>query len=93
LILPAAAIGWDPLGWVHDMECYRDLLRADWFQPIRPFWVRYHLDWVVAGLLLLLLLLLGRALLRRRRFRRRAPDGRRSRKLSQIGRASCRERV
>ncbi len=82
MILPAVTIGWDPLGWVHDMEWYRELLRADWFQPIRPVWVRYHLDWVAAGLLLLILVLVMRALWRRRRFRRRAPDGRRSRKLS-----------
>jgi len=50
-------LGWDPLGWVHDMDWYREMLRADWFQSIRPYWLRYHLDWVAAVFVLLILVL------------------------------------
>ncbi|MBW1810237.1 MAG: hypothetical protein JRJ87_18715 [Deltaproteobacteria bacterium] len=50
--------GWDPLGWVHDMDWYREMLRADWFQSIRPYWFRYRLDWVAAVVVLLLIVMI-----------------------------------
>lgn len=50
--------GWDPLGWVHDMDWYRAMLDAPWFRPVRPVWIRYRLDLVAAVLLLLLVLLI-----------------------------------
>jgi len=62
-----ALAGWDPLGWVHDMSWYREMLRAEWFKSIKPYWIRYHLDWVVAGLLILAIVLIVRAFFKRRR--------------------------
>ncbi|RLB58964.1 MAG: hypothetical protein DRI34_03325 [Deltaproteobacteria bacterium] len=61
---PILLAGWDPLEFVHHMDWYRRLLRAEWFRPLRPYWLNYHLDWVAAALLLLLLFLLLRALWR-----------------------------
>ena len=51
------------------MSWYRDMLRSDWFKPIKPYWIRYHLDWVVAGLLILVIVLIVRSLFRRRRLK------------------------
>ncbi len=62
---------WDPLGWLQDLGWYRELLRADWFAPLRPYWLRYRLDWVVGGLILLFSLLLLRKLFRAMRGRNR----------------------
>lgn len=80
--MSAIAVGWDPLGWVHEMDWYRDLLRAEWFQGIRPTWISYRLDLVVLGVLLVLLILIFRALVRRRVRRGGRTDGRRSKALS-----------
>ena len=62
IFLKSAMLGvaWDPLGWLHDWGWYQDLLRADWFAPLRPYWIRFRLDWVVAGLILLFSLWLVR---------------------------------
>jgi tetratricopeptide (TPR) repeat protein len=83
LLAWAGMSAWDPLGWVRDMNWYQRLLRADWFSSIRPYWLRYHLDWVVAVLLLFLVLLIIRGILRHLRFSARAqPGDRRSKALA-----------
>ncbi|MBN2498356.1 MAG: hypothetical protein JXR96_27445 [Deltaproteobacteria bacterium] len=45
-------------GWLSEMDWYRDMLDAGWFQSVKPYWIRYHLEWVAAGLLVLILLFL-----------------------------------
>jgi tetratricopeptide (TPR) repeat protein len=51
-------LSWEALGWLHELGWYRAMLRAEWFQPIRPIWERYHLDWALVGLTALLGLVL-----------------------------------
>lgn len=76
-------LGWDPLGWVHEMDWYRDMLRAEWFQGIKPAWIRYRLDLVLVGVLLVILILVVFKIVRRRQRRpRRRSSERRSKALA-----------
>ncbi len=77
--LVGICVGWDPLGWLHEMDWYRDMLRAEWFEGIRPAWIRYRLDLVLAGVLLVILILVVFRFVRRRR---RRPSRRSSAKRS-----------